>query len=263
VGGIDIQEGGQVGVFFGSDTGLAQAGSQRWSQDSPGILDQAEEYDFFGSALAIADFDHDGYGDLAIGSSSETVGAVWAAGIVNVLYGSAAGVTAERNQLWGENSSGVSGIAEPNDDLGRSLAAADFDGDGYADLAIGVAMESFAGHPYAGSLLVLRGGPVGLSASGARRWSQDSPGVPGTNESKDGFGATLAAGNFGRGGRADLVIGVPGESINGQRKAGMVVLLFGRESGLEATGAQSWYQDSPGVFGHCGRYDTFGSALTP
>jgi hypothetical protein len=60
----------------------------------------AEEQDWFGWALAAGDFNHDGFADLAVGASYETVGSVFAAGAVSVLYGSAAGLSTSGGQLF-------------------------------------------------------------------------------------------------------------------------------------------------------------------
>ena len=43
------------------------------------------------------------------------------AGAVNVIYGSAAGLTATDNQLWHQNSSGIADAAEAGDHFGGSL----------------------------------------------------------------------------------------------------------------------------------------------
>jgi hypothetical protein len=43
---------GAVHVLYGSAGRLTAAGSQRWSQDSPGIADVAEDFDSFGESLA-------------------------------------------------------------------------------------------------------------------------------------------------------------------------------------------------------------------
>src|SRR5262249_34892350 len=52
----------------------------------------------------MADFNGDGYGDLAIGAPYEDVATQTSdgveAGAVNVLYGSANGLTGQGNQLW-------------------------------------------------------------------------------------------------------------------------------------------------------------------
>ena len=42
---------GAVNLFFGSANGLTAAGDQLWHQDSPGVLDTAENIDDFGFAL--------------------------------------------------------------------------------------------------------------------------------------------------------------------------------------------------------------------
>ena len=122
---------------------LGAAGNQFWNQDSPGLLGGAEARDFFGTAVAAGDFENDGYDDLAIGIYKEDIGAIVDAGAVQVLYGGASGLSATGNQLWFQNSPGIKDGSETGDSFGRSLAGGDFDGDGYGDLAIGVAGEDF------------------------------------------------------------------------------------------------------------------------
>ena len=65
---------------------------QLWTQNDPTVLDQGEEGDEFGLALAAGDFNGDGCSDLAIGVPFEDIdfnGTPRAnAGAVNVLYGS-------------------------------------------------------------------------------------------------------------------------------------------------------------------------------
>lgn len=43
---------GAVNVIYGSAAGLAAAGNQFWSQDSPGIADTGEAGDYFGWSIA-------------------------------------------------------------------------------------------------------------------------------------------------------------------------------------------------------------------
>lgn len=50
------------------------------------------------------DFSGDGYADLAIGGPYENVGGASDAGAVNVIYGSADGLTLRGNQFWSQDS---------------------------------------------------------------------------------------------------------------------------------------------------------------
>ncbi|MBD2519357.1 FG-GAP repeat protein, partial [Nostoc sp. FACHB-973] len=59
-----------------------------------GIEGVAEASDGFGSSLKTGDFNNDGFADLAIGVPGEDVGLISNAGTVNILYGSARGLTA-------------------------------------------------------------------------------------------------------------------------------------------------------------------------
>ncbi|MGH2572132.1 MAG: FG-GAP repeat protein, partial [Actinomycetota bacterium] len=81
--------------------------------------------DRFGSALAGADFNMDGFADLSIGVARETVGGSAGTGAVNTLYGSAAGLqaTSPADQLWHEGISGVQGEPAPGNAFGSALAA--------------------------------------------------------------------------------------------------------------------------------------------
>ena len=72
---------------------------QFWSQNSAGIEDATESSDRLGDGLAADDFDGDGRGDLAIGVPVEGARGSIRSGAVNVLYGSASGLTAVGEQL--------------------------------------------------------------------------------------------------------------------------------------------------------------------
>ena len=98
---------GAASVIFGSLSGLAAAGNRLWHQNVAGVAGVAECGDGFGNALASGDFDNDGFDDLAIGAPGEDVGAAANAGAINLLFGSAAGLTAAGNQVWHQDSAGV------------------------------------------------------------------------------------------------------------------------------------------------------------
>ena len=249
---------GVVHVLYGSPGGLTAAGSQLWSQDSPGIAGVAEAGDGFGGALAAGDFDGDGDDDLAAGAAQENQ----ARGVVHVLEGSGSGLIAAGSQLWQQGSGGIAGVAEAGDGFGGALAAGDFDGDGNADLAVAAATEDVGGIADAGAVNVLYGAAGGLGAAANQQWFQDSPGVAGTSETQDFLGNALTGGDFNGDGQADLAAGAPGETLAVVAEAaGAVNVLYGGGDGLAAAGNQVWSQDSGGVAGLTEPRDLFGSAL--
>jgi hypothetical protein len=260
------RDAGGVNVLYGSATGLqvTAPADQFWSQDSPGVEGGAEDGDLFGESLAAGDFNNDTFSDLAVGAPFEDIGQIEDAGGVNVLYGSATGLqtTAPADQLWSQDSPGVDGGAEDFDAFGFSLAAGDFNDDGFADLAIGAAFEGLKGAAGAGAVNVLYGSAGGLQVTSPadQVWHQNSPSVQGGAEVFDNFGWFLAAGDFNGSGHDDLAIGVPFEDLSGRDDVGAVNVLYGSAGGLQATTPddQVWHQNSPDVEGGAESNDLFG-----
>jgi FG-GAP repeat len=256
-----IGNAGAVHVLYGTAGGLTGTGSQLFTQDSPGVPGVAEAGDGFGDGLAAGDFDGDGVTDLAVGASLEDVGAVVDAGAVHVLYGTAGGLTGAGGDLFTQDSPGVSSSAETEDGFGEVLAAGDFDGDRFADLAVGVWRENVGPAANAGAATVLYGTAGGLTGTGSQFLTQDSPGVAGVAEPEDEVGTALGAGDFDGDGFADLAMGAPGEDYGAVDRGGAVNLLPGSAGGLTATGGQLFTQDSPGVPGVAEPGDNFGLRL--
>jgi hypothetical protein len=252
---------GAVNVLYGGATGLTGSGSQLFTQDSSGVGSIAEEQDFFGDALIAGDFDSDGFADLAVGAPGESLGSVFEAGAVNVLYGTAAGLTGSGSQTFTQNSSGVGSTAENQDSFGFALAAGDVDNDGFADLAVGAPGESLGSIVNTGAVNVLYGTPTGLTGSGSQTFTQNSSGVGSTAEAGDAFGFALAAGDLDNDGFADLAVGVPFESIGSIVNAGAVNVLYGTAAGLTGSGSQTFTQNSSGVGSTAEAGDVFGFAL--
>ena len=253
---------GSVNILYGTVDGPSTVGAQLWSQDTPGIAGAPQDRDRFGSALATGDFDHDGYQDLAIGVPGDRIGTL-DVGAVNVIYGSTAGLTADGSQQWQQGTPGIPGSNEDGDVFGGALASGDFDSDGSDDLAIGTPFEDVGSVVDAGAVTLLYGSSSKLRASRSVTLTQNSSGVPGSSERSDRFGSALAAADYGRSARDDLAIGVYHEDIGSVSSAGIVNVLYGRLTGMNGTGAQSWSQDSPGIKGTAFRSDYFGWALTP
>jgi hypothetical protein len=256
-----ISNGGAVNVLYGSASGLSGAGSQRFTQDSPGVPGVAEPGDGFGDALAVDDFDGDGFADLAVGVSLEDVGAVVDAGAVNVLYGTAGGLTGAGSQLFTQDSPGVGSSAETEDNFGEVLAAGKVDGDRFADLTVGIWRENVGATANGGAAQVLYGTAAGLTGPGSQFLTQDSPGVPGVVERDDEFGFAVAAGDVDSDGFSDLAVGAPGEDYGTADRGGAVNLLPGSAGGLSGSGSQLLTQNSPGVPGVAELGDNFGSAV--
>jgi disulfide bond formation protein DsbB len=260
---------GAVNVLYGSAGGLSATGNQLWHQNRPGVKEVAERNDGFGSALTAGDFDNDGFDDLAVGVPREDIrtgsGAIRDAGAVNVLYGSAAGLIAAGNQLWHRKKTGVRGAARRRDTFGWALAAADFDNDGFDDLAVGVPRDDFKSGSGtirdAGAVNVLYGAAGGLSAARDQLWHQNKPGVKEAAQKGDLFGWALATGDFDNDNRDDLAVGVILESVGSTEDAGAVNLLYGAATGLNAAGDQLWHQNVAGVAEVAQTGDHFGNAL--
>ncbi|MFJ8844285.1 FG-GAP and VCBS repeat-containing protein [Streptomyces cyaneofuscatus] len=187
-----------------------------------------------GLDAAIGDFDRNGYGDIAIGNPS----ASGDRGAVIVWYGTATG-PGKRSATFSQASAGVPGASEAGDAFGASLSAGDADGDGYADLAVGVPFEKVGTKTYAGGAYLFRGGKGGLAGSRSTALGKSLPGVAGDTAADDSFGYDLRLRDLNRDGRADLAIVVPGEHA--------VRLLPGAKGGVTGVGSSVLKQLGPGL----------------
>lgn len=84
---------GAVVVLYGSASGVSAARRAVITQNSAGVPGTAESGDLFGSALATGDLDRDGYSDLVVGASNESIGDRDGVGSGTVLWGGKSGLT--------------------------------------------------------------------------------------------------------------------------------------------------------------------------
>jgi hypothetical protein len=173
---------GAVSVLYGSAGGLTGSGGRLFTQVGGAV----ERGDLFGWAVAAGDFNNDGFVDLTAGAPWEAVGSLSQAGAISVLYGSAGGLTGSGGRLFTQ----VGGLVEAYDHFGSQLAAGDFNNNNSADLAAAAPSEDVGSVMWAGAVSVLQGSASGLTSSGGRLFTQDSPGVPDVAEMFDHFGGT-------------------------------------------------------------------------
>lgn len=265
-----VRDAGAVNIIYGSPAGLTATGDQYLNATTFGY--SSNDGDHFGMALASGDFNGDTYSDLAIGMPDYDFGTVDSsffenAGVVLLIDGSASGLnTATARTL-------------PVDKRGRAGAAlvwADFNGDRFGDLAVGIPdaqvfrsslqpafppNEPFCvsgvqpfNNPKEGEVHVFYGAPTGLTQSIAHRFNQGSGMCNGNAgdsfETDDHFGSVLAAGDFNSDSFADLVVGVPFEDVQNTTSgdetadAGIIHLIPGGVAGLLAQNIQILDQNS-------------------
>ena len=252
---------GSVTVLRGSAEGLTIDGLQYWHLSETDMPSKAMPLDQFGAALTANDFNGDGFDDLAVGIPNKRVNGAANAGAVLVLYGSEDGLTVADRRYLHQNRYMIHNTAESGDQFGRALASGDFDGDGFADLAVGVPSEENLGRSNAGGVNVIYGRSTGLHWNGNQFLRQSIAFMGNPTETNDLFGASLTVGDFDGNGSDDLAIGAPGETISGHTNAGAVNVLYGNPDGLSFTGNQFWHANVAGLNSGAATDEQFGHKI--
>ena len=224
-------DGGGVLVFFGGSNGIDR-NALRWK----GITQNNKEAgDQFGFALAAGDFNGDGHDDLAISAPYENTDCAADDGNVNVYNGTASGLSDDNIGLnQGQIDSSRGWPCDANDHFGFALAAGDFNGDGFAELAVGIPDDDRDANNV-GGVLVYSGRSGGLSSDEFQGFLQSKidPCARGCDsDAGSQFGFALAAGDANLDGFDDLAVGAAYEDTDDGNQSGVVHVFWGSSSRL-------------------------------
>ncbi len=213
-----VQDAGTVLLFKGTTSG-----PMPWDEITQEPLGDADEFDYFGNSISIGDVNNDGLGDLAVGVPGED----GFSGKVQLYVGKPNSAP----EPWFKMNSEDLGLVESGDEFGNSVVIADFNGDGYGDLAVGAPWERPPGTNNAtGWVYVYKG-----KSSGLEPWIGFGQDPLEDDESGDQFGVAMVAGRFDSGGQRDLVVASPFEDVTWQGEisfhAGAVLVFEGSSSG--------------------------------
>ncbi|MFJ3311012.1 FG-GAP-like repeat-containing protein [Streptomyces sp. NPDC086549] len=204
-----------------------------------------------GDRVAAGDLNGDGRDDLAIALSNPRLDPNGLAdpshgsGYITVRYGDPdidGGLTPS-GRIYHQNTAGIPGSNDKEDEFGAAMSIADINGDHRADLAIGIPYKTVGRAFRGGDVLVLRGSAGGLTTTGAARYSQNTPGIPGSAENNDTFGSQIHLADFNRDGKADLAVSAPNEDHGN----GALWQLRGTRTGVSTSGVSAFGPNEYGV----------------
>ena len=250
-GGVHIIHGSPIGL-----NGSAKA-SQLFNQSTPGIPGADDNFQGFGEALAVGDFNGDGNVDLAIGVPGDKDNKA-RVGLVDVIFGTRDGLPDNPTGSVDVLSQALSNIPDQTgDEFGKALAVGDFNGDGVDDIAVGAPGRSNK----AGVVYVYEGQRGQKKLNSSPKLINQGPGLGSPFETGDRFGAQLSAADMNGDNIDDLVISAPGED----NEQGVAHLLFGsRNNGIQTSGSRLLRQGTAGANGVGGTADDgdrFGTSL--
>ncbi|MGP4083513.1 FG-GAP-like repeat-containing protein [Streptomyces sp. KR55] len=198
-----------------------------------------------GEDITTADVDGDGYDEAVLSVVNHDVGPR-----MTVLPGSATGLKPE------------SAAQVDRAPAAWSLATGDVNGDGRDDVIGG---SPYGGSGQGGAVVALYGSTTGLSADRSTTITQDTTGVPGSDEASDQMGYEVAVADVDSDDVDDVVAGVPGEDLGEtdpyDADQGAVLVLRGRADGLTGEAATTYSAATEGVAGAAEAGDLFGSAV--
>jgi hypothetical protein len=225
-------DGGAVWILYLNADGSFKM-QQKVSATAGGFDGPLVSTNRFGLSVAdVGDLDDDGVDDLAVGAFcnaylSTDAGAVW------ILRLHRDG-SVKAQQRIGPGEGGFTGVLDPRDWFGRSVAAlGDFDLDGIEDVAVGAPQDD-DGATDAGAVWLLfldRDGTVRAH----RKISAVEGGFGGILSTNDRFGCSIAAlGDFDGDGVPDLAVGARNDDDGGSDKGALWILHLNADGSVRA-----------------------------
>jgi hypothetical protein len=166
---------------------------------------------------------------LAVGIPYENTAEAVDAGLVGIFYGSEQGLLPSNSEALTQNSL-IDSTNEDGDLFGYALAAGNFNGDAYEDLAVGVPGQDTDGVVNTGLVGIFFGSAQGLLPSDSEAFTQNSINRVRNGEG-DQMGNELAVGDFNNDNYDDLAIGVAYKDVN-EENAGSTYIMYGSGDGL-------------------------------
>jgi hypothetical protein len=240
--------GGLVGILSGGPGGLSSTPKTVLTgQPESATEPENEDGDYwFGAGLGTGDLDGDHDADLVVMSEGEAWEGGFHPGSVTACLAGSGRLGSCRRLL--------------HDDGGlTAIAVGNMSGDALPEIVVGRVGWDDYGPSNSGVTILRLGTAGGLSVVSRTELSEESPGVPGSDEDgRDAFGYSLTLGDIDRDGWADLVVGAPGY----RNERGRVAVIHGTRSGWRTTGNYMFTQNSKGIPGKAERGDWFGGSLT-
>nr|WP_238345369.1 FG-GAP-like repeat-containing protein [Actinopolymorpha cephalotaxi] len=272
---------GLVPIVYGTGSTLDPANRQLVDESLDWVPGSPDHDEAFGSTLASADFNGDGFADLAVCAPTEVGPSFTGIGALYVLFGTSTGLRSglrtvsncdevttgkfngdglpdlailgdQPHVMYGNAALGPGGIGIPLRRFGAiseelfarsALASGDIDHDGYADVVYAVSRSGGV------VLQVYRGGTGGLGTTPSQQ-------IP------TSLSTSASIGDINGDGYADLAVGSPWDSVGAIALAGQVRVWYGSATGLNLTrGVTVINQNSPGVPGGPEAGDYFGFSV--
>ena len=180
---------GRVYAYYGSASGLSTA--PNWTAD------ENQLNNVFGYVSAAGDVNADGYADVVVGVTGYSGGGATNPVRVYVYHGSASGLSAAPNWMV-EGSQTAAWYGE------AVSGAGDVNGDGYADVIVGMFTTDARQHNDEGLACIYRGSAAGLSVT--PNWVAES------NQDYVDFSSVRSAGDVNGDDYTDVILGAPNDS---------------------------------------------------